>query len=441
MSENIQELMTVETPDPFENEMLRGERALLIGVDSAQAGFQDIETSMAELDLLAQTAGLTVCGELLQAREAPERRSYLGSGKLEEMREAVLAGDVDVVIANDELSPVQMKALEAAAGVKVIDRTMLILDIFARRAVSAEGKIQVELAQLQYRKSRLRGMGEVLSRTGGGIGTRGPGEKKLETDRRAIDREIVELRHRLEQVTKTARLTSARRKKTGQIIVALVGYTNAGKSTLFNALTDSAVTEDDALFVTLDSTVRKSAESAYLYSDTVGFIDKLPHHLVNAFRSTLEEARQADVLLHVMDASDPNAAARRAVVEHVLKDIGCLKENDQMLLPVYNKIDLLSADDRQAVINKAAREGGIAVCAKALEREDFEKHIAEALRSRTRQVSYRLPYDKSGLLDKIYACAENVEADYTDDAIVVRCTVRPEKEAGALKAYRTEADD
>ena len=286
--------------------MEREERYILIGVITSDEAL--VNSSLDELALLLETAGGMECGRLTQRLEHPDARSYLGSGKVEELKQEIYIREADAVVCDDELSPVQMHTLTDELGVKVIDRTVVILDIFAAHAKTKEGKIQVEMAQLKYRASHLSGMGTALSRQGGGIGTRGPGETKLETDRRAVRNRMGQLSRQIKDM-ESVRETNRKKRKQEQIpVIALVGYTNAGKSTLLNALTGSNVLSEDKLFATLDPTTRSLALSdgmQVLLTDTVGFIHKLPHQLIEAFHSTLEEAQYADIILHVIDASDP----------------------------------------------------------------------------------------------------------------------------------------
>src|SRR6266704_3470007 len=302
-----------------------------------------------ELRELATSAGARVIDEVVQRRDRPDPATYIGKGKVEEIREQVVLEGVDVVIFDDELSPSQAKNLEEALDTKVVDRTGLILDIFARRARTKEGKLQVELAQLTYRLSRLAGYSAHLSRLGGGIGTRGPGETKLEMDRRQIRHRISTLKRDIEQIRKHRQLHRERRRRDQLPLVSLVGYTNAGKSTLFRALSKEDTLVTRRLFSTLDTLIRRiqlGRDFPVLISDTVGFIRKLPHQLVSAFRATLEEVVEADLILHVIDASDPDRAEKEEVVIGVLKDIGA---GDHPRLAVYNKADLIGRDDVQTV--------------------------------------------------------------------------------------------
>ena len=312
------------------------EKALLVG-------YHEIDEELREL---AATAGARVAGEIVQRRQRPDPATYIGKGKVEELREMCLVERIDLVIFDDELSPSQAKNIEEAIETKVIDRTGLILDIFASRARTKEGKLQVELAQLTYRMSRLAGYSDYLSRLGGGIGTRGPGETKLEMDRRQIRHRISGLRDDIEGIRKHRQLHRDRRKQNRLPLVSLVGYTNAGKSTLFGALSREETLVSSRLFSTLDTLIRKiqlGGNHQVLISDTVGFIRKLPHQLVSAFRATLEEVVEADLILHVIDVSDTHREDKREVVLDVLKEIGA---GDHPRLTVYNKADLISpADD------------------------------------------------------------------------------------------------
>lgn len=314
------------------------EKAVLIAVDT---GDYDCEISLDELEELALTAGAEVIGRMWQKKEKPDPGTYLGTGRLEELSEFCENNEAELVIADSELSPAQLRSIEKATKVRVIDRTTLILDIFADRARSNEGKLQVELAQLRYSLPRLTGQGTKLSRLGGGIGTRGPGETKLETDKRHIRRRIKSLEDSLEALEKRRGLARARREKDGVETVVIVGYTNAGKSTLMNTLTDAGVLAQDKLFATLDPTSRALTlpdGRKVMLIDTVGFIRRLPHHLVEAFKSTLEEAACAKVILNVSDASDPECPEHIRVTNELLDELGC---SGKPIIPVYNKCDLL----------------------------------------------------------------------------------------------------
>ncbi|MDE3156972.1 MAG: GTPase HflX, partial [Acidobacteriota bacterium] len=346
----------------------RHERAALVGI-AARGHRAAEEHALAELAGLARAAGAVVALSAVQEREAPDPATFLGRGRIETLAAACAEADVDLVIANRELTPAQLRHMEAALGRKVIDRTQLILDIFARRARTREGKGQVELAQLQYLLPRLAGTGAALSRLGGGIGTRGPGETKLESDRRRIRQRIHAISRDLDQIRRRRGQLRERRQRTAGPTVALVGYTNAGKTTLFNALTGEAAQASDALFVTLDPLVRKVRlpdRRTLLVSDTVGFIDRLPHALVAAFRATLEEVVDADLILHVIDAASPDRERQIAAVREVLEEVGAAAVPAVL---VFNKCDALTADDRRRL---QMHEPG-ALCISALTGEGLDE--------------------------------------------------------------------
>ena len=317
------------------------ERVVLVGV-SEQDG-DDADDSLSELAELVKTAGATVVGTLIQRREKIHPGTYVGTGKVAEIAELVESTGATGIVCDDELSPAQQKNLETYLDTKVMDRTLVILDIFASRATTSEGKIQVELAQLKYRLSRLSGLGKSMSRLGGGIGTRGPGEKKLEVDRRLINDRIAQLRRELKEVQKHRDITRAKREKNKVPVVAIVGYTNAGKSTLLNHLTEADVLEEDKLFATLDPTTRILAldgKQQVLLTDTVGFIRKLPHHLIEAFKSTLEEAKYADIIFHVVDASNMQREKQMFITYQTLDDLGV---KDKKFVTLFNKQDKLES--------------------------------------------------------------------------------------------------
>lgn len=365
------------------------ERAFLISLD---CGEYDAESSMAELEELAKTSGAEIIGEMIQKRPAPEAATYMGKGALEEICNFCSNHNIDLIIADGELSPVQIRNIEDLTGVRVIDRTTLILDIFAGRARSSEGKLQVELAQLKYSLPRLSGKGTALSRLGGGIGTRGPGETKLETDRRHIRFRIQNLKAELDKVEKRRVAMHQRRKKNGALCVAIVGYTNAGKSTLMNRLTDAGVLQEDKLFATLDPTARKLVlpdGRQIMLVDTVGLVRRLPHQLVDAFRSTLEEAVWADVILNVCDASSDECAEHIKVTESVLSDLGC---SGKPIINVLNKCDKPTELDfdffENSVKISAATGDGI---------DSLLAAIENALPKDRKRVKILLPFDKMKL--------------------------------------------
>ncbi len=384
------------------------EKVMLISTDS--------EESLDELASLAETAGAMVITRVIQNRQRPDSATYIGSGKAEELALVCQAMEIDLAILDDELTGAQQKNLENILGVRVIDRTALILDIFAQRAQSAEGKLQVELAQMKYRLPRLQGMGTVLSRLGGGIGTRGPGETRLEVDRRRIRRRIDDLEGQLSQIKKQRDLRRARREKTGQTTVALVGYTNAGKSTLLNALSGADVLVEDKLFATLDPVMRQvelPENRRCLVVDTVGFIRKLPHQLVQAFRSTLEEALYADLLVVVSDLSSANYAQQRATVFEVLNDLGA---GDKPVLEALNKADRVNVtgmiEPADAILISAKQGWGLdALKAEISRRIAAMRHRAELL----------IPYDKGGVLSLIHGKGQVLEEEYTDAGTRVVC--------------------
>ena len=384
------------------------EKVMLISTDS--------EESLDELASLAETAGAMVITRVIQNRQKPDSATYIGSGKAEELALVCQAMEIDLAILDDELTGAQQKNLEDILGVRVIDRTALILDIFAQRAQSVEGKLQVELAQMKYRLPRLTGMGTVLSRLGGGIGTRGPGETRLEVDRRRIRRRIDDLEGQLSQIKKQRDLRRARREKTGQVTVALVGYTNAGKSTLLNALSGADVLVEDKLFATLDPVMRQVAlpeNRSCLVVDTVGFIRKLPHQLVQAFRSTLEEALYADLLVVVSDLSSPNYAQQRATVFEVLRDLGA---GDRPILEALNKADRVNVtgmvEPADAILISAKEGRGL---------EDLKAEISRRIAALRHRVELMIPYDKGNVLSLIHGKGQVVEEEYLPEGTRVVC--------------------
>lgn len=395
------------------------ERVILLGVSLQDD--RETRESLEELEELAKTAGAVTVGMEIQNREAPHPGTYIGKGKIQEVKEKILETDATGVICDDELSPAQMRNLEQELECKVMDRTLLILDIFAARAATSEGKIQVELAQLQYRLSRLAGLGKSLSRLGGGIGTRGPGEKKLEMDRRLIKNRIAQLRRELQEVKRHRELIRERRKKNAVPVAAIVGYTNAGKSTLLNRLTRAGVLEEDKLFATLDPTTRGlklEGGQEILFTDTVGFIRKLPHHLVEAFQSTLEEARYADLILHVVDVSNPQMEKQMAVVYDTLRR---LEVTGKKVITLFNKQDKLEAPvrirDRQAdyTLNISARTGeGL---------EELKDLLEEILTENQILIERLYDYGQAGKIQLIRKFGQLLEEEYREEGIYVKAYV------------------
>lgn len=401
----------------YENEV-RPERAFLVSVDTGEF---DAEASMSELYELTESAGARPVGAMIQKREKPDGATCIGSGRLEELKEVCQSQEIDLIIFDCELSPTQIRNLEFETEVRIIDRTMLILDIFASRARSREGKLQVELAQLKYLLPRLTGKGAAMSRLGGGIGTRGPGESKLETDRRHIRRRIESLREQLAQVEQHRNQLRRRREKEGIITAAIVGYTNAGKSTLMNTLTDAGVLAEDKLFATLDPTSRAlklpNGVSVMLI-DTVGLVRRLPHHLVEAFHSTLEEAALADMILNVCDASSPEAQVHLEVTRKLLADLGC---TGRPVIPVMNKCDLVPSLLDIPMIGNAVR-----ISAKTGEgMGDLLAAVEENLPVSLRRVCLLLPFDQAGLVAQIRKDHVLYQEEYRPDGIFVSALLDP----------------
>ena len=407
------------------------ERAVLVGLNADCFTAEQTATaeSLEELEDLLETAGGFCTGKVLQNRHTPDSHSFIGEGKAQEVRMLVEATASTMVIFDNELSPGNIRALEEIIGVTVLDRSALILDIFAQRAKTKEGRLQVELAQYKYLLPRLSGMGVSLSRQGGGIGTRGPGETKLETDRRHIRERIARLEDELEQVRKVRAVQRERRMKNSIPVVAIVGYTNAGKSTLLNQLTNAGIPANNRLFDTLDTTSRQLTVSDNLdviLSDTVGFIAKLPHHLVNAFHATLEELEYADLLLHVIDVSDPDLEAHVAVVD---KLIAKLAKPDTPVLRCYNKADLVYSED--IPVGKDC----VAISAKKGKNMDgLLKAIEEALGHSRHHVLLRFPYSKGGMVETLHDNAQVQKVEYTDEGIEVE-TILDAILYGRLREY------
>ena len=402
----------------FETEHMK-ERMILVGVDAGSP--ETAARSLDELADLAETAGAQTAGRLIQARESIHPATYIGKGKLEELKDLLWETEADGIICDDELTGSQIGNLEAALSCKVIDRTLLILDIFAAHAVSGEGKIQVELAQLKYRATRLTGLGRSLSRLGGGIGTRGPGEKKLEMDRRLIRERISRLKADLRNVEKHRELLRSQRRQSGLKSAALVGYTSAGKSSIENALTGAGILEDAMLFSTLDTTTRSLVldnTQEILLTDTVGFIRKLPHHLVEAFKSTLEEAKYADIIIHVVDASNPQMEEQMHVVYETLRELGV---EDRPVVTLFNKQDLLTGDSRQKDFRA---DYSIPVSAKTGQGlEELKKALLEIVRKDQIYVERLYDFSEAGKIQLIRSRGQLLEESYVPEGIEVRAYV------------------
>ncbi len=411
----------------------RQERAVLVGLNADCFTIEQTasDESLEELEALLETAGGFCTAKVLQNRHTPDAHSFIGEGKAQEVRMLAEATQANMVVFDNELSPGQIRALEEILGVTVLDRSALILDIFAQRARTREGRLQVELAQYQYLLPRLSGMGKSLSRQGGRIGTRGPGETKLESDRRHIRERINRLQTELEQVRQVRSVQRQRRMKNSVPVVAIVGYTNAGKSTLLNRLTNADIPANNRLFDTLDTTSRQLTVSDNLdviLTDTVGFIAKLPHHLVDAFRATLEELSYADLLLHVIDASDENRQAHMAVVEKLIAQLA----PGTPVLQCYNKSDLVDQTDipvGQGIVSISAAQG--------LGMDSLLKAIEDALGQSRHHIRLLLPYSMGGLVETLHDGAQVLNVDYTGDGIAVEAVTDPIL-YGKLKKYITE---
>lgn len=395
------------------------EKVILIGV-SEQEG-DDAEDSVTELAELVKTAGATVVGTLIQKRETIHPGTYVGTGKVEEIALLIAQTGATGIVCDDELSPAQLRNLENMLDTKVMDRTLIILDIFAARATTSEGKIQVELAQLKYRLSRLSGLGKTMSRLGGGIGTRGPGEKKLEIDRRLINDRIAQLNRELKEVVKHREITRAKRAKSEVPVVAIVGYTNAGKSTLLNHLTDAEVLEEDKLFATLDPTTRMlelDGHQQVLLTDTVGFIRKLPHHLIEAFKSTLEEAKYADYIFHVVDASNPQMDKQMHIVYETLDHLGV---KNKKMVTLFNKMDQRTEEeplqdfraDHILQISAANNQG----------LDEIKALLQEMLREDKVYIERVIPYAQAGIIQLVREKGELVSEEYVPEGIEIKAYV------------------
>ena len=400
------------------------ERAILVGLNADCFKAEDTASyeTLDELEALLETAGGTCEAKVLQNRKTPDPHSFIGEGKAQEVCELLEKTGANMVIFDNELSPSQIRALEDITGVTVLDRSALILDIFAQRAKTAEGRLQVELAQYKYLLPRLSGMGKSLSRLGGGIGTRGPGETKLETDRRHIRERINRLQEELEAVRKVRGVQRERRLKNSVPVVALVGYTNTGKSTLLNQLTDAGIPANNRLFDTLDTTTRKLRISDHLevlLSDTVGFIAKLPHHLVEAFQATLEELQYADLLLHMIDASDPERDAHIAVVDKLIEK---LAKPGVPVLRCFNKVDLL-----EDPTDLPAGEQDLYLCARSgVGTQELLTRIEEVLTGVLHQAVFLLPYSEGGVLEILHRQAQVLNTEYVAEGIRVEAVCSQE---------------
>lgn len=412
-------------------EKINPDKAILAGLDAAVFSKEETatESTLEELKALLETAGGTAVGTLLQSRPAPDPHSFLGEGKVEELRQAVEATGANMVIFDNDLSPSQIRTLEDITGATVIDRSALILDIFAQRAKTREGRLQVELAQYQYLLPRLSGMGRSLSRQGGGIGTRGPGETRLESDRRHIRTRISRLQQELKEVRRVRGVQRQLREKNSVPVVALIGYTNAGKSTLLNALTGAGIPANNRLFDTLDTTTRRMTVSDtldVLLSDTVGFIAKLPHNLVEAFQATLEELQYADLLLHVIDASDPERTAHMEVVEKLAAQ---LAPQGVPIIEVYNKADLVEPQLIPVGENKVAIS---AATGTGLPR--LLELVEQNLDTGVRRVTMKLPYSAAGEVDRIHREGKVFTTKYENDGILVEAALSREMQ-GRYRDY------
>ncbi len=394
------------------------ERAVLV---AASVNDEDTEALLNELSELVKTAGAETVATLIQNKEAFDNATYIGRGKVEELKDLIAIYEADCIVCDDELSPIQQKNLEDILDVKVLDRTTVILDIFAKHATTGEGKLQVELAQLKYRSTRLIGSNNQLSRLGGGIGTRGPGEKKLETDRRVIRNRIGQLNRELENVKMHRSVMRKKRLEGDTPVCAIVGYTNAGKSTLLNALTGAGVLEEDKLFATLDPTSRRlllDSRQEIILTDTVGFIRKLPHHLINAFRSTLEEAKYADIIIHVVDISDPDCDDKMAAVYKTLSDLGIM---NKPVITVFNKCDkveelpVIKDLKAEMMLYISAKQGG--------DFTELKDAVQNIINSQRKYIEITVPYNEAGTVNKIRKYGTLLSEEYRDDGIFIKAYI------------------
>lgn len=420
-----------------QNDRVKAEKAILVGLsaDCFRPEENATDESLDELEALLETAGGICEAKVLQNRHTPDPHSFIGEGKAQEVRTLLESTGATLVVFDNDLSPSQIRALEELTDATVLDRSALILDIFAQRAKTAEGRLQVELAQYQYLLPKLSGMGTSMSRLGGGIGTRGPGETKLETDRRHIRERITRLQAELDEVRRVRATQRERRVKNSMPVVALVGYTNAGKSTLLNALTGAGIPANDRLFDTLDTTTRRLKVSDHLeilLSDTVGFIAKLPHHLIEAFQATLEELQYADLLLHVIDASDPHREAHIEVVDRLIDK---LAKPGVPVLRCYNKADLVGD-----VSNLPIGEKNIPMCARSgIGMDELLTRIEETLTGRLHRAVFLLPYSDAGALAQLHEQAQVLRVGYLPEGVEVEAVCREEL-FGRLKRFVKEPE-
>ncbi len=395
------------------------EKFILVAVQTDEN--PEAELSLKELGALAETAGALVLGRIIQNRQDSDPKTYIGKGKIEEVKALILSAGADGIICDDELSPGQCRNLEDALGAKVLDRTLLILDIFALHATTSEGRLQVLMAQLKDRQTRLSGQGTALSRLGGGIGTRGPGESKLESDRRVLKNRISMLRSELDDIAVTRETERKKRQGANIPVVAIVGYTNAGKSTLLNYLTGAGVLAEDKLFATLDATTRKltlNDGGKILLTDTVGFISKLPHHLVDAFRSTLEEARYADIILHIVDASNDDAALQMKVVYDTLEKLGI---GNRPVICAMNKLDLCAPG---TVIKDLKADRTVRISAKTgAGVDDLLKAVSDTVKGLKKLLTVTLSYNNAGGLSQIHQFGHIIREEYREDGIYIQAMV------------------
>lgn len=441
-AENINFVNTVSTIERILDKQtgtaslqVMSERAILIGMEwGRNDSLWTVDDSLEELKQLADTAGATVIKKFIQKRPKPDPAFFIGRGKVQELALYAQQENIDLCIFDDELSPAQQRNIESVMGIRILDRTALILDIFAQRARTNEGKLQVELAQLQYTLPRIMGKGLMLSRLGGGIGTRGPGETKLEVDRRRIRDRIAFIKDQIEKVKAVRSLHRSKRKKNNVFEVSLVGYTNAGKSTLLNTLTNSDIYAKDQLFATLDPTTRQLTlpnKQEIIITDTVGFIQRLPHQLIAAFRSTLEVVTEADLLVHVIDVSHELYKEQAAAVHEVLKEIGA---ETKPVITVYNKIDKLPPDSKLAD-RLALEEDTVCIsAAKKLNLESLQQMIESHLKSKAVEVTLCIPYAETAKAAQLHETANVLEQEYTENGAVMK-VILPVEDLDAYNEY------